>query len=313
MKDFIYKFKELKIPTLLGLAIIFIGITGGVFLVARDQNLITFASPDQIPQNITITNLTDQTVSISWQTSSPEIGFVRFGQSNPDDQTVLDDRDSSTPQKRQTHHVTLKNLLPQTTYQFKVVSGKKANESKTFTTANSTSSQNNLKPIIGSILNNNSPVADGIVYFSISGAAVQSAPVKNLGNFIIPMNNIYSQDSSTIFTPEDTSLGKLTAVTNQGQATALFEISLSQQESLKPLIVGQNLDFTNQPTTASASPETSFDPMDLNEDRLVNANDYAIVLKNFGRNPQEKKADLNSDGIVDQKDLSIISERVNQL
>lgn len=317
LKDIIFKIKEFKIPTLLGLAVIFIGIIGGVFLVLRqNQSLLTFASPDQVPQNITISNITDQIASISWQTTSPETGYIKFGPTSPD-QTVLDDRDTTTPVKRQTHHVTLKGLTPQTPYQFKIVSGKTTTENATFTTAPVSSNTNNLNPVIASILNESTPVEDGIIYFSVPGGVVQSAPVKNLGNFIIPLNNLRSEDLSNIISLPETTLGKLTAITSNGPSSAVLNLSLSQAGPLPPMRVSQNLDLSAQQpasnTVATEAGTIQRDPLDLNSDGLVNTNDYAIVLRNFGKDPKEKAADLNSDGVVDEKDLLIISEKINRL
>ena len=109
---------KFKIPTLLGLGIILLGIGVGVFLVLRQQTFLSSAAPSQTPQNITVSNITDSEVSISWQTSNPSLGFVTFGQSDANEQTVLDDRDNKLPQTHLIHYVSLKNLLPKICLKF---------------------------------------------------------------------------------------------------------------------------------------------------------------------------------------------------
>ena len=60
----------------------------------------------------------------------------------------------------------------------------------------------------------------------------------------------------------------------------------------------------------SASSLTKYD---LNGDGKINAADNAIILLNFGKNPKDKKADINEDGMVDQKDLELMSQKLEEL
>ena len=45
----IHLFEKLKIPTILGLGIILLGVTAGIFLVLKEQVLISKASLDILP------------------------------------------------------------------------------------------------------------------------------------------------------------------------------------------------------------------------------------------------------------------------
>ena len=181
MRNFLDKF---KIPTLLGLGVIFTGIAAGVFLTLKEQAYLSSAAPSQTPQNITISNIEDSQIVISWQTSSSVTGFVTFGQNSPGEQTVLDDREK-VHQPHLIHYITIKNLLPKTTYQYKIVSGKITSNPANFTTASLTNTQNEFGPVIGSVLDSKKPLDEGIAYLSLSGGVVQSSLIKNLGNFLI--------------------------------------------------------------------------------------------------------------------------------
>src|SRR3989344_3209330 len=138
MTQFINKF---KIPTLLGLGIILIGLVSGLYLVLREQTFLSQAAPNFTPRNITLTNIAEDSVVISWQTNSAAPSFITFGQSNPGEQTALDDRDTDAPKPRLTHYVTLKNLLPKTNYQFKIITGKIISDVKWFETASPLTNQ----------------------------------------------------------------------------------------------------------------------------------------------------------------------------
>lgn len=310
MKDF---FNKLKIPTLLGLAIITSGIAAGVFLTLREQNFLSKASPDVTPQNITISNITDDSVTISWQTSISSPSFITFGQSNPQGQTILDDRDNSSPQSHLVHYSTIKNLLPQTIYQYKIISGKIKSETGKFTTA-IPADQIAFSPIIGNVLANNKPLDEGIAYLSIADAAVESSLIKNSGNFIIPISQIRKTDLSGIFPLTGDTVAKLTIISGDQQSNVLFKIK-DAKVSLPVINLGEDLDLTASP---SAAPSPEGNKYDLNSDGKINAADSSIVVQNFGplreagKNPKNPKADLNGDGVVDQKDLDLMSKQINQ-
>ncbi|MBI2040158.1 fibronectin type III domain-containing protein [Candidatus Microgenomates bacterium] len=321
-------FNKFKIPTLLGLGIIIAGTVAGVYLVAKEEAIFsTQASPQIVPKkdDVIFTNIEDQSVVVSWQTSQAAPSFITFGLTSPNEQAVLDDRDSNPapdgagPKARPTHYVTLKNLQPQTRYVLKIVSGKHKSETFQFNTAKSATSLVNLNPVIGTVLDGEIPLDDGIVYLTISGTSPQSALVKTGGNFLIPLSKINKSDLSGTYQPNGEEIGKLTVVSDKGEASAIFKLTISGQ-ILPPLKLGQNLDLT-EPVTAE-----DLNKFDLNNDGQINANDHAIVLKNFGplrppsreagseasKNPQEKRADINSDGVVDQKDLDLIAQEIER-
>lgn len=314
MTSFISKF---RIPTLLGLGILLLGITAGVYLMVNQQNFFVKASPSLEPQNLTITNSSDSQVTISWLTQAETPAFIVYGQTLTE-QTALDDRDITTPKSHTLHHVTIKNLLPKTTYKYKIVSGKYTSGLLNFTTASPASVQNGFSPIIGSVLNNNQPLDDGIAYLSITGTVTQSVPIKNLGNFVIPLSFIRKSDLSDTFPLEAGTKAKITIVSNSGESSALFKLQASAK-LLPVLHLGQNLDLTATDLESKVSTQSgqNLSKFDLNGDGLINATDFAIVLKYFGpmgdtnKNPQSRKADLNNNGVVDQKDLELLSKQIN--
>ncbi len=308
MINFLNKF---KIPTLLGLAIILIGTASGVGLVVMgNQSLTTKASHDQNPQGITFSNATSSSVTISWQTTAAVPSFVRFGQSAPDEQATLDDRDTQKPNPRNIHYITLKNLTAQTSYQIQIFTGKLIYpEILKFTTPETTNNQNGYKPVIGSVLQNNQPVQEGVVYLAMSGAYTQSALIKNLGSFIIPINNLQTEKLTGTYTPPENSNVKLTAIAPSGKGSIVFKLQ-NTNTSAGTIKIGQDLDLNTLPTVTSPPLINLENTLDINGDGNINSSDYSTVLKNFGKNPQNKQADINKDGIVDKKDLDLISQKL---
>lgn len=236
-------FENLRIPTLLGLFVLIAGISAGVYLTAQNQSLNSKAASESLPKNITVTNITDQGATISWQTDSSVSGFVTFGTGSTSDQTALDDRDQDNPVPKITHHVSLSNLTPETNYQFKVFSGKLASNPASFTTAK-LSSPNGLKPITGSVLEGDKTISGGVIFLEIPGALTQSAAIKNLGNFILPLSQIRKKDFSSVLIPELGTKAKLTVYSqNLRVGTATFILDDSGKP-LPPLKLGQDLSFT---------------------------------------------------------------------
>lgn len=301
-----------KIPTLLGLTIIVAGISAGVFLVAKDQIFFASATPNLAPQNVTLSNITDSEVTISWQTTQPTVSFVTFSAKGASPETVLDDTDNLKPKPHSLHYITIKNLQPQSEYSFKIVSGKFSTEEQSFKTAKFTLTQNGFAPIRGAVFDNTTPLENGVAYLSIIGAVVQSSRITSLGNFIIPISLMRQEDLSDIFQPTADEDAKLTIISDKGTATALIKIKPEGQD-LPPVRLGQNIDLTTAATASAKLNSIQLNNFDLNEDGQINALDYSILLQNFGKNPKNKKADLNNDGVVDTKDLSIMAKEIEGL
>lgn len=287
-------FNKFKIPTILGLGVIISGIAAGSFLVLREQVLITRATPDITPKNIVLTNIEDLSLTVSWQTPLEVVSFISFGPTG-NEQVAIDDKDQNTPQARALHYVTLKNLQPNTTYKYRIISGKLKSEIFEVTTAFQATTQNGQKPVIGSVLEENEPLNEGIAYLSISGAITQSALVKNSGNFLIPLSFARKTDLSSVFEPVGNETAKITVVSDKGEVSAVF--NLQPYQLLPPLKIGQNADLTVQP-------DDQVKKFDINKDGSINSSDYALVLKN--------KVDLNRDEAFNQKDLDLIQKQINQ-
>ncbi len=306
-----------RTPTLLGLAIILGGLGTGVYLSMQNQYLVVRATPETQPKNIVVpnfvSNIEDTQIAISWQTDVEVPGFVTIGTKGNSEQTILDDRDQSVPQLHRIHLVTAKNLIPATTYQFHIVSGKNKSEIAELTTAAVSLAENGFKPIVGSVLESGKPLSEGIAYLTISGAMIQASLIKDFGNFIIPIAKLRQTDLQGIFQPTKQMAAKLNVVSPAGTATVIFNLT-DDGRPLPTIKIGDNLDLT-VPIILPKNPD--LDKFDLNSDGLINASDYAIILKNLGKNSKEPRADITGlegkpDGVVDQKDLTAMSQKISE-
>ncbi|MGB0383990.1 MAG: FG-GAP-like repeat-containing protein [Ardenticatenaceae bacterium] len=86
-------------------------------------------------RDLNISNVRDTSVTLTWLTDQATTGYVLYGQTTELGQIAYDVRDATVT--GQTHYVTLSDLMPQTTYYFKVVSGAEQDQQElsTLTTA----------------------------------------------------------------------------------------------------------------------------------------------------------------------------------
>lgn len=192
---------------LLPIIILTLGIIVGLFLINQQTHLFSKASVSPEPQNIKITNLSDNSFTITWVTNQKTPGFVTYGISESLGLTTQDDRDSGSPTNRFTHHVTLKNLDPETNIFYNITSGGKVFNQKGKPYTQKTASVLNQTPplpktIIGKVLNSdNKPVDESVVYLSASGNQLLSSYTRNNGNWLITLNTARTQDLNSYFDP----------------------------------------------------------------------------------------------------------------
>ena len=299
---------KIRIPTLLGLTIIIFGMAAGVYLTLQSETQTLTSRAAQSAGDIKVTNIDDTSASISWITDSPAVGQVEYFQEDGQSGKGFEDRDEGGQSVRRLHHVTLNGLTPATTYHYKVFSDNFPTlpNPDQFTTA-SQSDQNDFKSIVGSILEGDHFLASGLVFLEVPGAVTQSTYITDLGNFILPLSKLRTINQTDIF--RDRQAKGVISVTGENGQRSGAEIIIGEASSpIGPLKVGEKLDLT----VPAASPSALI-KYDLNNDRTINASDHSIVLTNFGKKPRVPRADLNEDGVVDKKDVEIISNEIAKL
>lgn len=106
---------------IVALIIIFVLIPAGVYLTSKQTSFFSKADESIIPKNIKVENITSESFTVSWETSGkPTLGFVSFGLIPDLGNSSFDDKDTDVRTSRTIHLVTLKNLVPDTKYYFKI-------------------------------------------------------------------------------------------------------------------------------------------------------------------------------------------------
>src|SRR3989344_231768 len=265
---------EKRIPTILGLGVLVAGLVGGVLLGTTNQIFKTRASSSDTPKSIALANLSEAGASIYWQTEQPTTGFIQAGPSAALGLKFRDERDIQAPEPHQLHFVTLNSLTPNTIYYYKIGSGGLTyppGEPFSFRTPADKTAPSNLPPLIGTIMDSDSQ----------------------------PVTEIRNRDMAENLTfPESGLSGKLTIFNQTKLSSVIIKLPFAAT-TLPQITLGQDLDLSSPP----ASPSATNARYDLNTDGVVNSLDLSIVIKNRGKNPKNKQADLNGDNVVDQKDV----------
>lgn len=251
------KIWETKIPTLLGIAVILVGIALTTFLTKKGVPFISEASLSEIPENIRITNITDSSFTVSYKTADEVLGAISYGQDDKMENTAIDDEDKTTNVKpRAIHTITINNLSPTTNYLFSIISKETTflDKNKPFRVTTG--------PVIGKppsktlqmrgkiVFPDNVP-KDVIVYVAGKDMQMLSAKIKTDGVYSLLLSNARTQDLGSLatFSPNTILTMLIVGNTMQSQVT-LFA---NQIDPVPTIIFSKTYDFTLD-TTPVASP-----------------------------------------------------------
>ncbi len=268
-----------RIPTLLGLGVLIIAMISGVLLFGNGTGVFApRATPQTTPKNIKITNVTDNSFTLSFLTDESTPSFLKYGTSEKAlDNQAGDERDqiSGTVQPYNMHHITVRGLKANTAYFFTLGTGSNSsftNDGKPFQvkTAQAAGAQPVAKTIYGSVTTESGAPAEGaVVYVKHPTAGELSSLVKNSGSWAVYLSNARTTDGSDFasVTDDDTLL-----VTVQGPAQtkkAQITTTVSNAQPVETIVYGQTeakaaeldtsttLTATEDAVDAMAAPESS--------------------------------------------------------
>ncbi|MBI4029453.1 MAG: fibronectin type III domain-containing protein [Candidatus Blackburnbacteria bacterium] len=275
-----------KILGILSFLVLLGGLPVAVFLALNRQDIRSSASLEEQPKEIKVTNISDNSFSVSWLTDKQTSGFIVYGDTDKLGLTAADDRDKSGQTPRNTHHVTVENLNPQTLYYFKIGSGSSAYDNSgspfSITTAPSTSDPPAVaEPAFGKVVNQaGSPVPDALVYLTVQGGSPLSSYTRSDGNWLITLNNARIADLSTYIVYK--SIGN--AVDFYAQAgTAGTARATADTNNVRPMpnvMLGGTYSFGTQGSIAqvTSTPPAQTAASDFSLQNIKQASESAIPL-----------------------------------
>ena len=146
--------------------------------------ILKLIEPSSPPQNVLISNITDHQATISWTTQKPAKGSLLVSKDGkfpllPIFTKVFKDDGEKNLGKMNfysTHKITLDNLNPTQTYNFRVYQGWKKRYQGSFQAGPALQSMNTPNPVYGRILSQDKkPVIGALVYLQAINEATKSA------------------------------------------------------------------------------------------------------------------------------------------
>lgn len=290
--------RELTIPTILGVFLSLIGMGAGLWFLREPIRTAVFASAEEQPSQVKITNITDTSFSVSWITQKATSGYIQYGENNPD-LVVSDDRDqaSGSVDSYFTHFVTVRGLRPATTYNFRIGSGasKYDQDGQPYQTKTGLNlgSPPAADVAYGQVITaNGDPAGGAIVYLTVSGAVPQASLVNATGSWVIPISTARSADLTNYaaYDPQTTqlqiqvvagSLGSASVTTTTGDDSPVPEITLGQTYNyLSQNQEGQTLNLpTPTPSGDTSELDSKFSDDSLSE--ATSSSSLVIVSPKF--------------------------------
>lgn len=248
-----------RIPTLLALGILSIVIGVSTLLIRSGVFYVGKAAPEAVPQNVTVTNVSDTTFAVIFTTNSRATGVINMTD-GAGASIVLDDRDKKTGASGNyfSHHITVPNLTPNTSYAFTIlVNGKKFTDTNYRVTTGSALSTSPpvQNPLFGKVLlPTGENASDTLVIATTKEGQTVSDITSDQGAFIIPTNSLRTTNLDDYLILSDSTLFTIKALreTMKAEVTATFIIS----QNLPPITLLETYSFLKETDEIATSSST---------------------------------------------------------
>lgn len=240
-----------RIPTIFGIGLLILAIILTTFILRAQTGSKSKALDSEMPQNVKITNLSDNSFTITYRTQAPTTGSVNYGREKELGATELDDLDKEKGNfsPKNIHSITVKKLTPDTKYHLVIISGEKTflNDGIPFeiTTGPNVSSPSvlitNIKGKV--VLPDGNPPTQALVYLSANNSQLMSTTTKG-GEFNFSLKSLRTNDLSSYFKLEENTVFKLLAINDSLSSTVL--LSGKEIDSIPTITLSNDYDFTQE-------------------------------------------------------------------
>lgn len=252
------KKQNFSLSSLFQLSFLIFGLILAVFLTDQAQKYLGRANSSPAPREITITNLSETSFTVSWLTEKPAEGLVILKNlpAEGQEKVFFDDRSGTYTSNSlfTTHQVTISNLKADQAYSFLIQSGKDKYpieyEAVTLLPVSTTS----LSPVMiyGIVSGKTSqPAANVLVYLTSPAATMISTLTDQNGNFVLNLSNRRTKDLTNYFSSQAGEKVILTFKSSPGEISQKEIILTGADQNLGSLPLSQN----GLPNTLTANKE----------------------------------------------------------
>src|SRR5579871_6726627 len=239
---------NIRIPTILALVLLLGGLGTAGFLMTTTTVFRSGASGSDVPQNLHVSNITSSSFTISYTTDAPTLGTISYGKDRTLGTIILDDRDQggNIPHPYSTHSITIRNLLPSSSYYFTITSGNSSysnnNTPYSVTTGPVVATVSLLNEILsGTVINSGTTGNDVLVYLQPQNGQILSTLTDQQGKYRISLAKLRTTDLLQYATIA--SSDTVTLIVSNG--TAISHVTtLLGNTTIPAITLGQDYDFT---------------------------------------------------------------------
>lgn len=322
------KLMKKRIPTIVGLGILVVGLVVGVIFLGTGPGVFApRATPETTPSQIKLTNVTDSGFTVSFFTAESTPGFVKYGtEANSIKSQTGDDRDqlSGTVGSYQLHHITVRGLKPSTNYYYLIGTGTNAsfdNNGAPFTvkTTEKGGAPSAAKTAYGNILSAaGNPVNGAIVYVSMPEVGEMSSLTKASGGWAIPLSNARKADGSGYAVITESDMLTILAQGLRADETSNVTVSVAESQPVADITLGQNQVAEKAPAASDSAVSTLPESTDSGSlentvaqfrDTLADASSSATTFEladNLG--VTKVSGGLGSLGVLESSGSSVVAE-----
>ena len=265
--------QQRKIPTILGLILVFVVIFAFRFAFERISPLLTKASATDAPHDAVFTNVNDTGFTITWLTNADATGAVIIDERKGMG-TIFDERDtfagdsaSKLPGKYRTHSIAVRDLNPDSTYNVRILSNGKTylSDGKPYTIHTGPPIAGNgtdIEPAYGMVVYpSGEPAGGSIVYLKPEGGQTLSALVSPSGSWVIPMHRVRTEDGTKILDVADRINESVIIRSSEGDSSA--ETDSVNDNPVPDMTIGKTYDFRKIQASQKSNSQLALAPTAL--------------------------------------------------
>lgn len=249
MKNLPMKTYNRKVPTIIAVITLLFGVMAGIVLIQRQQSLQTSASIEKSPYNVTVSNIKEDSFTVSWTTDEPTVGFLLWGKGeNP-----ITPAQSVGGGTKEVHMVKVTNLEPDVEYSFTITSAgreyKNGTTPWTVRTGGSLEFPSTTKVMSGVVQTpDGKPLPQAVVVVSGQNMSPLSAISSSTGTWVVPLSLARTADLEKYVEIS----GNIVEIEVYGGAQARAKATVKDNAIglLPPIIIGQSHNFTELETIA---------------------------------------------------------------
>jgi len=254
--------KRSKIPTIIGIVFLVLGLAAGVLLVQNGQIFRLGASQEAVPKDVRITNISDSSFGVTWVTEKETLGFISWGEN---ENSLTRTQEDEVGKASFTHSLSVRGLSPEKSYFFKINSSGVDYDNNDLAWEVKTGPSLPLTTrsllVSGSVITSTgAPAKNALVYITVAGSSPLSTITSQAGSWVLSLSSARTSDLASLIDIDDKTTLLEISVNTGPDGVSSAQIYPQSAKPVPPLILGQVLDFKNlQPTEVSEIPKASVD------------------------------------------------------